>query len=222
MAIEEKQPAFPTLEDLQNPRTPSQLGCFIEGIRRATRTNQTLRHAAIEKKGVFKQLVEEIIPVRAYALSQYPDDNVRISPILGNQGYDAEIHDLRGNLIERIEVTIPHDGARESKDLTQAVKYGYGECRVYEPGEEMRLLRPWLLETAKSKAEKDYSDATLLFVLALLPPVDSPITRSADMAEAACIEACLAAIKFQAKKVVLLLPSGDARTIHSQNGSLKE
>lgn len=162
------------------------------------------------------------MPIKCYALSQYPDNNVRISPVLGNQGYDAEVHDLSGGLIERIEVTIPHDGAQESEDSKLTVSRGYGKCRVFEPGEEMRLLTPRLLETAKSKAAKDYTDSTLLFVLAVLPPIDSPITQSADMAEVASIEVSLTAIRFRARKVVLLLPSGHVRTIHPENRSLKE
>ena len=213
---------FPALEYLQKPRTPFELRDFIEEVRRAAQMDDALRHAAIQKKGLFKQLVEEIMPIKCYALSRYPDNNVRISPVLGNQGYDAEVHDLSGRLIERIEVTIPHDGAQESEDSKLTVSRGYGKCRVFEPGEEMRLLTPRLLETAKSKAAKDYTDSTLLFVLAVLPPIDSPITQSADMAEVASIEVSLTAIRFRARKVVLLLPSGHVRTIHPENRSLKE
>lgn len=208
-------------EDLQKPRTPFELRDFIEEIRRATKMDDALRHAAIQKKGLFKQLTEEIMPIKCYALSQYPDNDVRVSPVLGNQGYDAEIHDFMGNLVERIEVTIPHDGESERKDAKLTVTRGYGQFHLFEPGGEARLLRRRLLEAARSKAMKDYTDCTLLFVLALLPPIDSPITQSADMKEVAAIEASLIAIAFRAKKVALLLPGGQVRTIQSEDSSLQ-
>lgn len=210
----------PVLEELQNPRTPREFRDYIDGIRGLAEHDADLRHAAMRKQGLFKQLVEEVMPVVDYALNRYPEDDVRVAPILGNQGYDAEIYRLDGSLAERIEVTIPHDGAWESTDTRLAVSRGYGQCRVFKPGEEVRLLKPCLLEVAKSKAAKDYTDSTILFVLSLLPPIDSEITRSADMEEVESIVSSLKAIEFRAKRVVLLLPDGTVRVIHSESSSL--
>ncbi|GAI95994.1 unnamed protein product, partial [marine sediment metagenome] len=74
------------------------------------------RHRGMRKKGIYKVFVDEIIPLSLFCIKIYPD-NYKISPKLGNQGYDAIVKDDNGKIFEYLELTAPHDGRKAANEV---------------------------------------------------------------------------------------------------------
>ena len=91
-------------------------------------------------------------------------------PVLGNQGYDALVLDAHGRECDRIEMTIPVDGAQQFADACQIVEHGCGRVRIGDPGDDIDELSHHVLETCRSKAKKDYRDCTLVVAIEPIPP----------------------------------------------------
>jgi hypothetical protein len=53
------------------------------------------------------------MPLGSFSVWAYPE-NYKIKPILGNQGYDALVYNDKGQEVDRVEITRPHDGADSS------------------------------------------------------------------------------------------------------------
>lgn len=200
-------------ESLQRPRSPTGLARYLCEVRRITEHDETRYHEGIRKSGLFRVISQELLPLSDYVLIQYPEDDVLVSPILGNQGYDAEIGRVAGKWIERVEVCMPFDGHSESQDTELAIERGFGSFHLFGPGKELESLRPIFLRAAGCKAQKDYSDATILFVLAMLPPPKPKIFVDAYSKSLDDLCSDLKRITFKAKKVVLLAPNSDLRII---------
>jgi hypothetical protein len=193
-----------TALDLEIPRTKSELVTFISGLVTKARDDSAFRHSVLKKNGVSRKLQQEVMPVLRYCCVQYPDVEVRIAPVIGNQGYDANVYDHQGKIIECIEVTMPIDGKAESIDTAKTIKRGYGDARVYGAGDEVRQIAPLVLKTAHAKSKKDYSGCTLLIVLHATPPFEE-MRQEFDDAVAVLVGE-LKNIQYAAKRVVLLTP----------------
>ena len=203
-------------DQLQKPRTLVELCSFIAEVRNVSALSVDGWHHGMLRKGLFKQLVGEIIPVKDYAQSQYAGRDVLIKPVIGNQGYDAEILDSSSQLIERIEVTSPHDGDFESNDTKLAIERGFGKVRVYRPGEDVTNIARLILDAVKKKSKKDYSDSTLLIVVELTPLPSSALPDRSSSYRTA-IESLVRELKcitYRAKKVAMLCPEKTVVEIH--------
>lgn len=139
-----------------------------------------------------------------YAVAVYPE-NAMVRPVLGNQGYDAEVLDAEGVLIERIEIANPVDGQARAEVGRELAECGFGGLRVGEPGYDIEELIPIIERTATKKAVKDYSDATVVFNISALPAIQGFEERQEE--QVARIRKILAKKDFRAKRVFLLLPS---------------
>lgn len=192
-----------TDEDIDQPRTPSELRAFVEAVTEEVNTDETERHKGIMKTGVYKRYIEEVLPLSYYAGIEY-SDQYRIQPVKGNQGYDANVFNSAGNLVERIEITSPQDGRAEAEDARLLVERGYGEAHVYGSDEQIDQLRPHITATGLKKSQKDYSDATLVIVLDLLA-LPEPLRARQDEA-IATLAADLSGIPFKARRVRLFIP----------------
>ena len=206
--------SFLDAAELQKRRTPIELRDYVNELRDSARKDDAVWHQGMLRSGLFKQLIQEIIPVKDYVLHRYRNEDVLVSPVLGNQGYDAEVFDSTNRLIERIEVTAPYDGEYEVIDTRLAIKRGYGKMRIYSPGENVRKLKTLVLKAAEAKSKKDYSDSTLLIVLELRPPSPESSTRTAYQTELDLIIKSLKLITFCANKVVMQCPEGHMVAIH--------
>ena len=77
--------------------------------------------------------------------------------VLGNQGYDAEIHHPLANRTERIEITWPADGQKEYQDALLVNERGIGLVEMGDFAEEREKTIELILRTAREKSLKDYS-----------------------------------------------------------------
>ena len=110
-----------TKEEFQKERSPSDLREFVEQLKQTVQSEKSERHFGIQKKGLYKEFLDELIPLSCFAMWKY-DDSYKIEPVLGNQGYDAKVFNKTGEEIDRIEITIPHNGAAEATDTRFVVR----------------------------------------------------------------------------------------------------
>lgn len=158
-----------TDEDIDVPRTPTELRGFIEQVRNEVLDDKAERDRGIRKRGPYKRFLDEVVPLSLYSRVEYSDE-FRLLPVKGNQPYDAAVFDAFDREIERIEIAVPHDGEWEAKDARLLLERGYGRARVWGPGEDINELRPFVMATAAKKALIGYDDATtLVFVLSVMP-----------------------------------------------------
>jgi hypothetical protein len=191
-----------TSSEMQQRRSPSALRDFVIGLKDSVRANEAERDRGILKKGLYKELLDEIVPLSLFALKVYPKD-YQIEPVLGNQGYDALVFDDRGTEVDRIEMTTPHDGMAAAEDARQVINQGYGQVEIGIPGDDFDALFPHVLAVCQKKAEKDYSDCTLVVAIEPMPPFESFKGKYEDQITA--LTSQMAQISFKAKRVFLLV-----------------
>lgn len=191
-----------TADEIQQPRTPTELREFVASKRALIEANAEALRSGILKEGIYKEFVDEIMPLGRCAFAIYSDE-CRIRPILGNQGYDAEVLDAAGNVVDKIEVTAPKFGAEDAADARLVVSRGGGKMHVWDDDSQpLAALCPLIVSVAQKKAEKDYSDCTLLIVAATkFPPHESEKPAISKIAD--CLVKELQKISFRAKRVLL-------------------
>lgn len=187
---------------IQLPRTPSELRAFVEKINDEARVIPDERDKGILKKGIYKVFLDEIVPLSRFAVARYTDQ-FRIQPVLGNQAYDARVLDCNGAIINKIEITVPHNGRAEASDSKLVVSGRHGTVHVHRPGQQIRKLSLFIAKTASNKAKKDYSDCTLVIYIKMLPVFEA--LEAAHNAQIDRIADELRNIPFRAKEVFLFI-----------------
>ena len=191
-----------TSSEVEQPRSPHGLREFVVQLKQAVRADKSERHRGIQKKGLYKQFLDELVPMSCFAIWAYPD-SYKVQPVIGNQGYDALVFSETGEEVDRIEITTPHDGAAEATDARLVVDRGYGQIHMGDPGEDFDALFPHVLAACRNKAQKDYGDCTLVVAITPMPPFQSFEARYEKQIEALVCK--MAQIKFKAKRVFLLV-----------------
>ena len=166
-----------TKEDIETERTPKELRQFVTTVKSKIENCEQERHRGILKKGIYKVFVDEIIPLSLFCIKIYPD-NYKISPKLGNQGYDAIVKDENGKIFEYLELTAPHDGRKAANDAKLTVERGYGELfiRDYNSGSDLKDMFLIIMDVCEKKLKKDYSNCSLVIVIDFYPPLEGEKT----------------------------------------------
>lgn len=191
-----------TTKDIEKPRSPRGLRKFVCCRKKKVRAITSERHTAIQRKGIYNVFIKEIVPLSIFALKAYPNTCL-VEPQLGNQGYDAIIRDSHGNIIDYIELTFPDDWEAEAKDAKLVVSQGVGTCDVYSPGEDIDRLCKFIQDVCLKKAKNDYSDCTLVIVIAFCPPFKQ--FHSLYSRKIRQVLTQVQSFSFKAKRVFLLL-----------------
>lgn len=191
-----------TPEEIQQRRSPSALCEFVDHVMAAVRSDTPEWKLGMQKKGWYKEFVDEIVPLSRFAAQEYPE-TYRIQPVLGNQGFDALVFDETETEVDRVEMTKPHDGAAAATDAKRVVNEGIGEFRVQDPGDDFDVLVPFVVRTCKCKAKTDYGSCTLVVAIEPQPPFAAFETRFEEQVRS--IIADLRKIEFKAKRVFLLI-----------------
>lgn len=190
-------------EDIETPRSPSELAQFVERVRESVRLNPSEREAGMLRRGYYKEFLDEVVPLARFAVQTYPE-TYRVQPVLGNQGYDAIVRNADDQIVDKVEIANPIDGKATSSAAREVAEHGIGGLRIGDPGDETEDPIPIIQRTAAKKAVKDYSDATVLFNVSALPPFKGFETRHEAQIER--IRQALAAAGFKAKRVFILHP----------------
>ena len=200
-------------EELQRRRSPRDLLEFVQGVRDAVEANPAEMRDGILKRGLYKEFIDEILPLSQFAVVAYPA-TYSVEPVLGSQGYDAVVYDGAGRVFEHVEMTVPHDGAEDARDARKRVEHGIGIVHVGDPGSDIDEIARFVLKTCASKAEKDYSDATVVVVVRVLAAFAG---FEKDYEEqVASLRARVAQVEFKARRVVLFFPPDRIEVVQSQ------
>ena len=191
-----------TEDDIQRPRSPRGLRQFVTRRKKNVRSVRSERHNAIQRKGLYNVFIKEIVPLSVFALKAY-ENSCSVQPILGNQGYDAIVKDTEGNIIDFVELTFPDDWKSEAEDANRVVSRGYGNTDVFNPGEDIDRLSIFIQDICLKKAQKDYSDCTLVIVIEFWPI--SKQFRALYSRKIQEVITNVQAFSFKAKRVFLLL-----------------
>lgn len=192
-------------EILEVPRTASELQAFVALKRAEIEADPEERAAALHKRGLYKPFVEEIMQLSRLAEPLFGSE-VHIRPVIGNQGFDAEILDECGQVLHRVEVTIPHDGDEAAKNARLLTSRGFGS--IYTRTYGSSVLAPIfdrVVEIASQKAAKDYGDCTLIVVAASGFPAYRP-EFDATSEQAALLVSALRTMPWKARRVVVDVP----------------
>lgn len=192
-------------DEIQQPRSPSALAAFVEQVRATAAANDEERKAGHLRIGYYKEFFDEVVPLAKFAAYAYPEDHT-VTPIMGSQGYDAEVRDTNGTLVDHVEIANPIDGRVVAQTGRELAEFGIGGFRVDDPGEDVEELIPIIARTAAKKAAKDYSDCTVVFNVSACPPFSGFEERHDN--QVARIRRTLAEAGFRAKRVFVMLPSG--------------
>lgn len=191
-----------TASEMEHRRSPGALRTFVDGLKESVRADDSERHRGILKVGRYKVFLDEIVPLSCFSVLKYPE-SYKVKPVLGNQGYDALVFNETCQEVDRVEITTPHDGRAKKQDAKLVVTRGYGEVHVGRPGDDFDALSQHVLSTCRKKAQKDYSDCTLVVAMAPLPPFTSFESQYKKQIETLAGE--MVQIAFQAKRVFLLI-----------------
>jgi hypothetical protein len=193
-----------TSEEIEKTRSPRGLRLFVRRRIKQVNDIENTRHDAIQRRGIYKTFTDEIIPLSIVALKIYPN-TYRVKPVLGSQGYDAVVKNEQGHIVDHVEITWPQNGQRKSDDARKIVTRGYGNTDVYSPGEDIDSLCSFILETCHKKAQKDYSDCTLVIVIDFVKPFRQHSCLYSQKLKLVAEQ--IKSINFKAKRVFLLILS---------------
>lgn len=200
-----------TSSEMQQRRSPHALRDFVVKLDDAVRANEAERHSGILKKGLYKEFLDEMVPLSIFALNAYPESH-KFQPVLGNQGYDALVFDEKGTEVDRVEMTTPRAGTAEANDARLVVGRGYGKVEIGTPGDDFDALFPHVLYVCHKKAKKDYGDCTLVFAIAPMTPFESFKGKYEDQISA--LVSKMSQIRFKAKRVFLLVMPNRVIEVH--------
>lgn len=158
-------------QDIEKKRSVKELSEYIRNIRDSVIDDKVERHLALQKKELYKHHVDEMVPLASFCEHYYTRRGVEILPVLGNQPYDAEVYKY-GILLEKIELTLPHDGATQAVENKQVVSRGWSDVTAGRIGREIEELLPYFKSTAKKKSQKNYKNCVLVFFLKYKPPFE--------------------------------------------------
>lgn len=197
-------------EEIQQPRTPRELVVFVESVRERAKIDEDLQLAGHLRSGFLKEFFDEIVPLSRFAAAVYPE-SYKVSPVLGNQGFDAEVHDAEGRLVERVEIANLVDGRSIAEAGRELAQSGVSGLRVGDPGDDFEGLFQIIECTASKKALRDYSDATVVFNVNACPAFRGFEDRHEEQTNR--VRKALTARGFRARRVFIMLPSGSVERV---------
>jgi len=195
--------------EYETPRKPRELCNYIADVRDAVMNDASERKQARLRRGLYKQYLDELIPLSIYAAIQYDGSDVLVRPLIGNQGYDAVVTTPEGKNIDVIEITSPIDGLKESNNSKLINERGFGETEMYTPGEELITIFERCLASARKKSIRDYMyecHSSILVAVSYPPPFDCHKERYQRLIDDFALD--LARIDYLATRVFLVDVTG--------------
>jgi hypothetical protein len=197
--------------DLQLRRTVSQLREYVLALKDSVPGDPAEFRRALLKTGLYKEFLDELVPLSRFALLAYPSD-YSIQLVLGNQPYDAIVFDAAGGEVDRVEVTVPQDGEAAAQDGRLVVDRGFSSISIGSPGDDFAALLPYVLRTCRAKSRKDYSGCTVVVAIEPMPPFEGFARAHEVLVRQLADE--IRAINFRAKRVYLLVMPDRLVEIH--------
>jgi len=146
------------IEELTKKRTPSELLNWVKWkMEQIGSTNQGERALRLHE-GLAKQLMEEVYPLALFGWRKFGDTNqILMQPIIGNQGYDAIVTDLRSKPASKsyIEITQSHEGENDylRRLVLQLQGVTFGHSPVIKRGTKKTRLQISIAPKATTPGE---------------------------------------------------------------------
>lgn len=204
---------IPTVEDLQNPRIPSDLRLFVARALHAISRNKAAKEETRLWLGRAKELMREILPMSYFAPWRWPNDDVLIQPQLGSQGYDAKILTLDGKPLTALEVSWAVDGKVHIENMIALNENG-ASIQTMDNNELDAAVNRTII-ASQTKARNDYRDYLLLLVFDVLPLFYLEEDRHWKIIQDMYDQ--LVKMQFVASEVYLLLLPPDYVTSHGRD-----
>ncbi len=150
-------------KDLDVYRTQEEMKQYFEHTQQMIHQNREYIKLARLKKGRFKKFFEEFYPLYCFSQSSYCPRNSKLKLIIGSQGYDGLILQPDGTE-KRIEITSYKDGKLEFEDAQRVNSGNFALPRIQTEGSVEEYIEK-VLENIQKKSKKDYSGASILFVV---------------------------------------------------------
>ena len=193
-----------TAQDIEQRRTADQLILFVGEVRERVESDRDELERARKGTGLYRTFIDEVIPLSQFAHLIYPS-GASFQPVIGSQGFDVEVFDDAGRLIDKVEIAKPYDGYAKARDYQLVEERGIGQTRVYDLGGQLDELTSWITKTANDKSLKDYSDCTLVFVASTHPPYELELQKLEERALE--LVGKLNEVTFKAKRTFLAVPA---------------
>jgi hypothetical protein len=163
--------------DIEKERTKEELKEYIEFTYSKIRDDEELIKMLQLKKGRFKELREELIPLCNYSYSIYARKNSKYRIVIGNQKYDAI--ELYNDKEYRIEFTEFHNGS-ELYHLMKSMhsNNGVGFIGGRDYTESKQEFLKGFEENVRKKVNNTYEEMRIIFLIPneaygwVLPEVD--------------------------------------------------
>jgi hypothetical protein len=177
-----------SIEELTEKRTPSELLSWVKRKTEQIESTDEGVKALRLREGLAKQLMEEVYPLAMFGFRKFGNtDQILMQPIIGNQGYDAVVTDLRSKPASQsyVEITQSHEG--ESDYLRSLVLQRQGfvfmrspvyktgtkktgiqvsiPAKAFSVGEIANKELEKIVDAAKRKVGKDYPINTSLVIV---------------------------------------------------------
>lgn len=183
--------------DLTKRRSPAELKAFCLRYKESV-TEVDLKCALLRKNREYKFFIDEVWPLSLFCEEMY-DENHRIQPVDGSQGFDAKVYS-HDEFLFNIEVVKPHDGARRSAEVRRLIENGVSNLAPASPS-DLLAFKTNMVSVCESKSRKDYSDCVLLFYLMTGSVFDGQLAEFSDAMKE--VEDVVSGFKFNARGVYL-------------------
>lgn len=153
-----------TKDRLQELRTPKAAQRFCKAVVAYSLSKQVESYKSKKRSGLYSKFWGEFFPFQVYFNRLYKGrSDVRGRVILGNQWFDAEIINGRGELLERLEFTNPIDWWWYDAQIRTMVDTGKKSNPKIKRLISKRI--EIVFRTALKKSTRDYEGATLIFCI---------------------------------------------------------
>ena len=103
-----------SVDELTKTRSPAELCEWVQNKFDEIAEIPGGKDAIRFRKGLCKQFVEEVYPLSIYGMHKYAiNSTARLTPVLGNQSYDALVEDSSAKVQYKLEITQAHEGQDE-------------------------------------------------------------------------------------------------------------
>ncbi len=115
-----------TDKELSQPIKTTDAEHWVDSLLQKFHDTENNKQYLILRKGLVKEIVDELLPLVKYAKHQYNDPNVFLKFYPGSsQSFDAEFINNNNEVIERVEVTMAINGQNRRIQSEYFIKYSH-------------------------------------------------------------------------------------------------
>lgn len=193
--------------EIEKFRSPAEMEQYFQYVYDSVRTEKEYFNMALLKTGLFKEFLEEFIPLYYYSKSRFCQPQATMSIKLGNQGYDAIVKYEEET--EYFEFTSFLRGQEDYLDHQMMIERGYSDIRFDDNdtlSDRAYNYKLQIIKNLKKKHIKDYSGINLMVIVDTTQYFEVYNDDSAEFVNE--LKNDLAMMKFNCSKLLVLIYNG--------------